>query len=269
MAPAGTATVKAIKREIPFAWEGRDKRGARIKGRSLAPDEETLRAELRRQGVAPSKIRKQRQGRRGGRVNAGDVAIFSRQLATMLAAGIPLVQAFEIVGSGNEKPAMQKLVLDIKAEVEGGTSLHETLAKHPLHFDDLYVNLVEAGEHAGALESLLDKVATYKEKTEALKKKVKKALFYPAAVLAVAVIVTIILLVFVIPQFESLFKGFGANLPAFTQFVINVSQVVQHQGFYIAAVIGGIGWTFFYFKKRSRAMREFLDRLVLKLPVIG
>ena len=269
MAPAATATVKAVKREVPFAWEGRDKRGARIKGKSLAPDEQTLRAELRRQGVAPSRIRKQRQSAKGGKVNAGDIAVFSRQLATMLAAGIPLVQAFEIVGAGHEKPAMQKLILDVKADVEGGTSLHEALGKHPLYFDDLYVNLVEAGEQAGALESLLDKIATYKEKTEALKKKVKKALFYPAAVLAVAVIVTIVLLVFVIPQFESLYKGFGANLPAFTQFVINISNVVQHQGLYIAAVIAGIVWTFFYFKKRSRAMREFLDRLVLKIPVIG
>ena len=175
MAPAATASVKTIKRDIPFQWEGRDKRGARIKGKSLAPDEQSLRAELRRQGVAPSRIRKQRQGRRGGKVNAGDIAIFSRQLATMLAAGIPLVQAFEIVGNGNDKPAMQKLILDIKADVEGGTSLHEALGKHPLYFDDLFVNLVEAGEQAGALESLLDKVATYKEKTEALKKKKKKA----------------------------------------------------------------------------------------------
>jgi type IV pilus assembly protein PilC len=269
MAPAATATVKAVKRGIPFAWEGRDKRGARIKGRSLAPDEQTLRAELRRQGVAPSKIRKQRQGAKGGKVNPGDIAIFSRQLATMLAAGIPLVQAFEIVGAGHEKPAMQKLILDVKADVEGGTSLHEALGKHPLYFDDLYVNLVEAGEQAGALESLLDKVATYKEKTEALKKKIKKAMFYPAAVLVVAVLVTIILLVFVIPQFEALYKGFGANLPAFTQFVIHISQIVQHEGAFIAMVVAGAGWAFFYFKKRSRAMRQFLDRLILKLPVIG
>src|SRR5215470_12691932 len=244
MAPAATATVKAIKRDVPFAWEGRDKRGARIKGRSLAPDEQTLRAELRRQGVAPSKIRKHTTGAKGGKVTPGDIAIFSRQLATMLAAGIPLVQAFEIVGNGHDKPSMQKLILDIKADVEGGTSLHESLAKHPLYFDDLYVNLVEAGEQAGALESLLDKVATYKEKTEALKKKVKKALFYPAAVLAVAVIVSIILLVFVIPQFESLYKGFGANLPAFTQFVIHISQIVQHDGFFIGMVLGGAVWAF-------------------------
>jgi len=269
MAPAATATVKAVKREVPFAWEGRDKRGARIKGRSLAPDEQTLRAELRRQGVAPSKIRKQRQGRKGGKPNPADIAVFSRQLATMLAAGIPLVQSFEIVGAGHEKPAMQKLILDVKADVEGGTSLHEALGKHPLYFDDLFVNLVEAGEQAGALESLLDKIATYKEKTEALKKKVKKALFYPAAVLVVAVIVTIVLLVFVIPQFEALYKGFGANLPAFTQFVIHVSQLVQHDGIFIAMVAGGAFWAFFFFKKRSRAMREFLDRLILKFPVIG
>jgi type IV pilus assembly protein PilC len=269
MAPAATATVKAIKRDIPYAWEGKDKRGARIKGRSLAPDEATLRAELRRQGVAPGKIRKQRQAGRGGKVNAGDIAVFARQLATMLTAGIPLVQAFEIVGNGNDKPSMQKLILDVKADVEGGTSLHEALGKHPLYFDDLFVNLVEAGEQAGALETLLDKIATYKEKTEALKKKVKKALFYPAAVLAVAVIVTIVLLVFVIPQFEALYKGFGANLPAFTQFVIGISNFVQHKGLYLAVVTGGAFFAFFYFKKRSKAMREFLDRLALKVPVIG
>jgi type IV pilus assembly protein PilC len=269
MAPAAAATVKAIKRDIPYAWEGRDKRGARIKGKSLAPDEQTLRAELRRQGVAPSRIRKQRQGRKGGGVNPGDIAIFARQLATMLAAGIPLVQAFEIVGNGNDKPAMQKLILDVKADVEGGTSLHEALGKHPLYFDDLFVNLVEAGEQAGALETLLDKIATYKEKTEALKKKVKKALFYPAAVLGVAVIVTVVLLVFVIPQFEALYKGFGANLPAFTQFVIHISQVVKQDGIYLAVVFGGAIAAFIYFRKRSRRMRDFLDRVVLKVPIIG
>ena len=253
---------KTIKRDVPFAWEGRDKRGQRVKGRSLAPDEARCapscgaRASQRR-GSASSA-----SGRRGGRVNAGDIAVFSRQLATMLAAGIPLVQAFEIVGNGNEKPSMQKLILDIKADVEGGTSLHEALGKHPLYFDDLFVNLVEAGEQAGALEGLLDKIATYKEKTEALKKKVKKALFYPAAVLVVAVIVTVVLLIFVIPQFESLYKGFGADLPAFTQMVINLSRFVQHDGIFIAMVAAGLIWTFFYFKKRSRAMREFLDRVV-------
>jgi type IV pilus assembly protein PilC len=165
MAQAASSSVRVIKRDTPYTWEGKDKRGARVTGKSLAPDEQTLRAELRRQGVAPSRIRKQRTAAKGGRVNPGDIAIFSRQLATMLAAGIPLVQAFEIVGNGHEKPSMQKLILDVKADVEGGTSLHEALGKHPLYFDDLYVNLVEAGEQAGALESLLDKVATYKEKT--------------------------------------------------------------------------------------------------------
>ena len=266
---AATTSVRTIKRDVPFAWEGRDKKGARIKGRSLAPDEQSLRAELRRQGIAPSRIRKQSTSNRGGKVNPGDIAVFSRQLATMLAAGIPLVQAFEIVGNGNDKPAMQKLILDVKADVEGGTSLHEALGKHPLYFDDLFVNLVEAGEQAGALESLLDKIATYKEKTEALKKKVKKALFYPAAVLVVAVIVTIILLIFVIPQFESLFKGFGADLPAFTQAVIDLSRFVQDKGIFLAIVAGGAGYAFIYFKKRSKAMRQFLDRAALKFPIIG
>src|SRR5215475_5138580 len=268
MAQAAVSAVKGVKRDIAYRWEGRDKRGTRIKGRSLAPDESALRADLRRQGIAPSKISKQRQRGRGGKVNPGDIAIFARQLATMLAAGIPLVQAFEIVGNGNDKPAMQKLILDVKADVEGGTSLHEALGKHPLYFDDLFVNLVQAGEAAGALESLLDKVATYKEKTEALKKKVKKALFYPAAVLVVAVVVTIILLIFVIPQFESLFKGFGADLPAFTQMIITISKFVQADGIYIAVVTGGAIFAFRYFYKRSRRMREFLDRASLKLPII-
>jgi type IV pilus assembly protein PilC len=152
MAQAATTTVKAIRRDIPFSWEGRDKRGTRVKGKSLAPDEAALRADLRRQGIAPSRIKKQSQAfKTGGKINPGDIAIFARQLATMLTAGIPMVQAFEIVGNGNDKPAMQKLVLDVKADIEGGTSLHEALSKHPLYFDDLFVNLVQAGEQAGAL----------------------------------------------------------------------------------------------------------------------
>ena len=264
------AGAKAIKRDQSYSWSGMDKKGNRVSGKSLAPDEAALRADLRRQGIAVTKIKKQSQAfRTGGKVKPEDIAVFSRQLATMLAAGIPLVQAFEIVGSGSDKPAMQKLILDIKADVEGGTSLHEALGKHPLQFDDLFVNLVEAGEQAGALETLLDKIATYKEKTEALKKKVKKALFYPAAVMVVAVVVTIILLIFVIPQFEELFKGFGADLPAFTQFVIDMSRGLQNNGFYVAAVVAGAVYIFFYFKKRSRKMREFLDRLMLKFPIIG
>jgi len=261
---------KGVKRDSSFSWSGMDKKGNRVSGKSLAPDENALRADLRRQGIAVSKVKKQSQALKGGgKVNAGDIAVFSRQLATMLAAGIPLVQAFEIVGNGNDKPSMQKLILDIKADVEGGTSLHEALAKHPLYFDDLFVNLVEAGEQAGALETLLDKIATYKEKTEALKKKVKKALFYPAAVMVVAVVVTVILLIFVIPQFESLFKGFGADLPAFTQFVIDMSRALQDHGAFVAAVLGGGVYTFMYFHKRSKKMREYIDRMALKFPIIG
>ncbi len=265
-----TSAIRSIKRDVAFQWEGMDKKGQRIKGRSVAQNEQALKSELRRQGVVATRIKKQSQAfKSAGKVRAEDIAIFSRQLATMLGAGIPLVQAFEIIGSGHEKPAMQKLVLDIKADVEGGTSLHEALAKHPLHFDDLFVNLVEAGEQAGALEGLLDKIATYKEKSEAVKKKVKKALFYPAAVLVVAVIVTVVLLIFVIPQFEDLFKGFGADLPAFTKMVIALSRWVQSDGIYIAAVAGAAFWVFFYFKKRSRKMRHFLDRAILKFPIIG
>jgi len=264
------ASATAIRKDIQFTWVGKDKKGNKLKGRSLASSEQALRADLRRQGVVPVKISKQSSlFKAGGKVKPEDIAIFSRQLATMLTAGIPLVQSFEIIGNGHDKPAMQKLVLDVKADIEGGTSLHEALGKHPLYFDDLYVNLVEAGEQAGALEGLLDKIATYKEKTEALKKKIKKALFYPAAVLVVAIIVTLILLIFVIPQFESLFKGFGADLPAFTQVVIGMSRFVQDQGWWLAIVAGGAFYAFMEMKKRSRAMRETIDRLSLKMPIIG
>ena len=260
----------ASKKETQFHWEGKDKRGNKVRGKSLATNEAALRADLRRQGVAATRVKTQSKVfRTGGKVSNEDIAIFSRQLATMMSAGIPMVQAFEIIGNGHEKPAMQKLVLDIKANIEGGSTLHESLAKFPLYFDDLFVNLVEAGEQAGALESLLDKIATYKEKTEALKKKIKKALFYPAAVLAVAVIVSVILLIFVIPQFESLFKGFGADLPAFTQMVVNLSRWVQRFGWMMLIVIVGAIYTFLYFKKRSRNMRRFLDRMLLKFPIIG
>lgn len=260
----------ASSQQFPFVWEGTDKKGKRIRGKMLAVSEAAVKADLRRQGVLARSVRKEMQlFRSGKKVDAADIALFARQLATMLQAGIPMVQCFDIIGNGHEKPSMQKLVLAIKADIESGTSLHEALGKHPLYFDDLFVNLVEAGEQAGALETLLDKIATYKEKTEALKKKIKKALFYPAAVMAVAVIVTTILLIFVIPQFESLFQGFGADLPAFTQMVINLSKFVQESGIYIAIVAGGAGYAFFYFKKRSRPMRRVLDRMLLKAPVIG
>ncbi len=260
----------ASNQQFPYVWEGTDKKGKKMKGKMLAVSEAAVKADLRRQGVLAKRVTKERQlFKSGKKVTTEDIALFARQLATMLQAGIPMVQCFDIIGNGHEKPSMQKLVLAIKADVEGGTSLHEALAKHPIYFDDLFVNLVEAGEHAGALETLLDKVATYKEKTEALKKKIKKAMFYPAAVLAVAIIVTLILLIFVIPQFESLFKDFGADLPAFTQMVINISKFVQSQGWWMGLLFVAAVYAFLYFKKRSRAMRQTLDRLLLKMPVLG
>jgi len=256
---------------MPFIWEGTDRKGNKIKGKSMASTEDAVRADLRRQGVVPTRIRKQGNKLFSGsaKITPGDIAIFSRQLATMLTAGIPLVQAFEIVGAGHENPSMQKLILSVKADVEGGSALAEALAKQPLYFDDLFVNLVEAGEQAGALETLLDKIATYKEKTEAIKKKIKKALTYPAAVLVVALVVTTILLIFVIPAFEDLFKGFGADLPTFTRMVIDLSVFVRSNGIVLATGIGAATGAFFYFKKRSRAMRHFLDRMSLKAPIIG
>ncbi len=256
--------------QTPFQWEGTDNRGKKIRGKSIAASEAAVRAELRKQGVVPIKIRKEFSlFKSQGTVTPYDIAIFSRQLATMLTAGIPLVQAFEIVGSGHDNPAMQKLILSIKGDLESGTALGEALGKHPLHFDDLYINLVTAGEQAGSLDTLLDKVATYKEKTEAIKKKIKKALFYPAAVLVVAVIVTMILLIFVIPQFESLFKGFGADLPAFTRMVIDLSEFVQTKGWLVAIVVGGGIGFYMYTRKRSRRLREIEDRVMLKMPIIG
>ena len=261
----------AVVSKTPFLWEGTDRNGKKTKGKSLANDEATVRADLRRQGVVPTRIKKQSKGlfSGGGKITSGDISIFSRQLATMLAAGIPLVKAFEIVGNGHENAAMQKLILSVKGDVEGGSSLAEALSKQPLYFDDLFVNLFESGEQAGALESLLDKIATYKEKTEAIKKKIKKALTYPAAVLAVAFIVTTILLIFVIPSFEDLFQGFGADLPTFTRMIIDLSFFVRTNGFFIVIIIAGFVSTFIYFKKRSRPFRHFLDRMMLKAPIVG
>jgi type IV pilus assembly protein PilC len=260
----------AAATQSPFTWEGTDRTGKKVKGKVVALSEAAVRTELRRQGVVPTRVRKQSMiFRKQGKVTPADIAIFSRQLATMMTAGIPLVQSFDIVGAGHENPAMQKLILAVKGDVEGGTALADALAKHPLHFDDLFVSLVAAGEQAGALETLLDKIATYKEKTEAIKKKIKKALFYPAAVVAVAVIVTTILLIYVIPEFESLFRGFGADLPAFTRFVIDVSKFVQDTGIYllVALIVGVVG--FLHAKKRSRAVQHFIDRAMLKLPILG
>lgn len=263
---AQSTTVK----DIPFSWEGTDNKGKKLRGKILAESEAAVRSGLRRKGVVATKVSKQSTLlQRKGSVRPEDIAIFSRQLATMLGAGIPLVQAFDIVGNGHDNPAMQKLILAIKAEVENGTSLADSLARHPLYFNELFVNLVTAGEQAGALESLLDKIATYLEKTEAIKKKIKKAMFYPAAVLVVAAIVTTILLVFVIPEFENLFQGFGADLPAFTQMVIDLSKFIRSEGIWLTMLAGGAGAGYLYIRKRSKKLRIAEDRLLLKLPIIG
>ena len=256
--------------QTPFLWEGTDKAGKRVKGKSTAASEAVVRAQLRRQGVVPSKVRKESTlFQKSGKVTPADIAIFSRQLATMLSAGIPLVQAFDIVGKGHDNPAMRKLIMAVKTDVEGGTALAPAMSKHPLHFDDLFVNLVEAGEQAGALETLLEKIATYKEKTEAIKKKIKKALTYPAAVMVVALVVTTILLIFVIPEFEALFQGFGADLPAFTRMIIDLSEFVRDKGWAVLMLIVGGVMTYLYFYKRSKKMREIQDRIMLKMPVVG
>ena len=258
-----------------FVWEGADRNGNRKKGEVQAKNTALAKAQLRREGINVLKIKPKPKplfglgGPRKKPVTPLDIAIFSRQMATMMKAGVPLVQSFEIVGNGHENATMQEMILGLKAEVESGSSLTESLKKYPLYFDDLYCNLVQAGEHAGILDSILDRVATYKEKTEALKSKIKKAMFYPIAVIAVAAIVVTILLMFVIPEFEDLFSGFGATLPAPTLVVVAMSHFVID---YWWAMFGGIAaliFFFSYFKKRSIKMRHFLDRLSLKLPIVG
>ncbi|NCF83365.1 MAG: type II secretion system F family protein, partial [Proteobacteria bacterium] len=255
-----------------FGWEGRDKQGKKIKGEMSGTSDALVKAMLRRQGINPMRVKKKPMplfGSGGKKIGAKDIAIFSRQLATMMSSGVPLVQSFEIVGKGHENPRMQKLILDIKAHVEAGNTLADALAKHPFHFDELYVNLVRAGEAGGILETLLDKIATYKEKTEAIKGKIKKALFYPAAVLVMAFVVTAVLMIFVIPQFATLFDDFGADLPAMTLFVISASNYFVNYWVLIFAAIGGTFWGFFQLKKRSKPFRYALERLALKVPIIG
>jgi type IV pilus assembly protein PilC len=261
----------AIKQSV-FVWEGTDKRGKKVKGESRAANPTMVKAELRRQGISPRKVSKKSalfSSTKKKKILPKDIAVFMRQLATMMSAGVPLVQSFEIIGRGHENPSMQELILTIKGDVESGSTLSSALEKHPLYFDELVCSLVAAGEQAGILEGLLDKIATYKEKTEALKSKIKKALFYPTAVVVVAFIVTAILLIFVVPQFESLFKGFGADLPAFTRMVINLSEWMQSNWWMVLLGIGGAGYGFSQAKKRSRKFAHGLDRIVLKLPIIG
>lgn len=254
-----------------FAWEGTDRRGGRVKGETRASNITLVRADLRRQGVNPTKVKKKAQPLFGGRkkIKSADIAIFSRQLATMMAAGVPLVQAFDIVGRGHENPAMQDLILSVKQDIESGTAMAQALAKHPLYFDDLFCSLVAAGEQAGVLDVLLDKIATYKEKTESIKGKIKKALFYPAAVIVVAIVVTIVILMFVIPQFKELFSSFGADLPAFTLLVIGASDVLREWWWAVFLGVGAGVWGIGNLFKRSRKFRDGVDRTVLKIPVIG
>jgi len=214
-------------------------------------------------------FQKKQSVKRKGKIKAEDIALFSRQLATMMESGVPLVQSFDIIGRGHEKPAMQDLLMTIKGDIESGASLAESMGKHPLYFDDLFTNLVTAGEQAGALESLLDKIAVYKEKSESMKKKIKKAMTYPISVLVVAVIVTLVLLVKVIPQFEELFTGFGSELPAFTQMVVNMSHAVQSKGIFIFGIPAALVSAMIYFNKRSRKFRHRKDKILLKLPIVG
>ena len=265
------ATKTATAEKVEFNYEGTNRGGARVKGAIFARSDTLAKNELRKQGINPIKVKKKPKNLFGGAKKpvAADISIFARQIATMMQAGVPLVQSFEIIGQGNDKPEMQKLILGIKSEVEGGVSLAEALSKYPLYFDQLFVNLVNAGEQSGALETMLDKLATYKEKTEALKAKVKKALFYPIAVLCVAFIVTLILLVFVVPQFEELFESFGADLPALTVFVIRLSEFMQAWWYVIAGSIGGAVFLFLRIKQTSPKLQEAVDRFMLKAPVIG
>jgi len=261
---------QALKQNT-FIWEGKDSKGQKVKGESSGANVALVKASLRRQGITPNKVRKKSKPlfAAGKSIKAGDVAIFSRQLATMMSSGVPLVQAFDIIGRGHENPRMQSMLISIKNDIEGGSNLSDSLAKHPFQFDDLYCNLVRAGEHAGILDSILDKVATYKEKTEAIKGKIKKALFYPTAVIVVAFIITAILMIFVIPEFEKLFAGFGADLPAVTKFVINLSKIFQEWWWAIFGSIGLVIYGLLQAKKRSKKFRIFLDRVLLKAPIIG
>ncbi|PSD32716.1 type II secretory pathway protein [Stenotrophomonas maltophilia] len=256
----------------PFVWEGTDKRGVKMKGEQLAKNANLLRAELRRQGINPGQVKPKSKplfGAAGSPVKPKDIAFFSRQMATMMKSGVPIVSALDIIASGHKNPRMKKLVDTIRTDIEGGSSMYEAISKHPVQFDELYRNLVRAGEGAGVLETVLDTVATYKENIEALKGKIKKALFYPIMVVVVAMLVSGIMLVFVVPQFEDVFKSFGADLPAFTQMVVNLSRfMVSWWWLMLLVAIGtGVGLVMSY--KRSPKMQHAMDRFVLKVPVIG
>jgi type IV pilus assembly protein PilC len=264
------ATAAAAKgpKELTFLWEGKDKAGKVVRGEMRAPGDAVVNATLRRQGILVTKVKRQRVGR-GGSVTEKDLALFTRQLATMMKAGVPLLQSFDIVAKGASNPAVARLLTEIKTEVETGSSLAAAFRKYPLHFDALFCNLVGAGEAAGILETLLDRLATYKEKILAIKSKIKSALFYPVAIIAVAFIITAVIMIFVIPAFKSVFASFGADLPAPTLVVMAISEYFVQYWWLIFAVLGGSIYGFLEAWKRSLSVQIFMDRLALKLPVFG
>lgn len=255
-----------------FLWEGTDKRGKKMKGEQQAKSANLLRAELRRQGITPTVVKPRKKalfGAAGKKITAKEIAVFSRQLATMMKSGVPIVQSLEIIGNGNKNPKMKAMVDALRLDIEGGSSIYESMSKHPVQFDELYRNLVKAGETAGVLEVVLETIATYKENTEKLKGKIKKALFYPIIVIAVALLVSSILLIFVIPQFEAVFEGFGAELPAFTQMIVAASDFLVQWWWLALLIIVGSITALIALYKRSPTMQHMVDRMVLKIPVIG
>jgi len=255
-----------------FVWEGKDRRGVTMKGEQTAKSANMVRAELRRQGITPNVVKvkpKPLFGGGGGSIKAKDIAVFSRQLATMMKSGVPIVNSLEIIGNGQKNVKMKQLVETLYADIGSGSSIYEAMSKHPVHFDELYRNLVKAGESAGVLETVLDTIATYKENIETLKGKIKKALFYPATVIAVAILVCGILLVFVVPQFRESFADYGADLPAFTELVFGISEFMVRWWWAFALAIGGMIGAFIFAMKRSPRLAHFIDRMMLKLPVIG
>ncbi len=258
--------------KIEFLYEGTDRNGNRVKGEIFALNDALAKGQLRKQGINPMRVRKKPKPLFGGKtakITPADIAVFSRQMATMMSSGVPLVQSFDIIGQGHDNPAMAKMIMDLKAHVEGGSNFADALNRFPMHFDPLFVNLVNAGEQSGALETMLDKLATYKEKTEALKAKVKKAMTYPIAVLVVAFIVTVILLIFVVPQFQEVFSSFGAELPAMTLFVIALSEFMQQYWWVFIGAVGVAFALYKHFNAKSEKFRKWKDRMVLKIPVVG
>jgi type IV pilus assembly protein PilC len=275
MAVTRTAAKQTVRRIEPlqiFVWEGKDKRGTKMKGEQPSKNANLVRAELRRMGITPSVVKPKPKALFGGagkKVSAKEIAVFSRQLATMMKSGVPIVSSLEIIAGGQKNPKAKALFNALRSDIESGSSVYEALGKHPVYFDELYRNLVKAGESAGVLETVLDTIASYKENIESLKGKIKKALFYPATVIAVAFLVSAVLLVFVVPQFQQVFKSFGADLPAFTLMIIGASNFMISYWWLVLIVVVGAGFTFIYFKKRSLAFAHFLDRLMLKIPIVG